>query len=229
MMVVGQTVLLLVLTLFSYWAGYQLHRRVPHVLISPVFTSTLLVIGCLWLTRTDFQTYQVANEPLSWFLGPAQVAMAVPLFKGWTLLKKHFSSVLTGVCGGTVSGMMTAAVAGKLFHLSKETILSLVPKSATTPVAMITSEAVGGVPELAALFAVLTGILGMASGPVILRWMGVQSILLKGLVLGTAGQMIGAASASKWGDGAATMGIVGMSLTALLIGFFTPLLMCFFW
>jgi putative effector of murein hydrolase len=90
---------------------------------------------------------------------------------------------------------------------------------------MITSKAVGGVPELSALFAVLTAILGVVSGPVILRWMGVQSILLKGLVLGTAGQMIGAARASKWGDGAVTMGIVGMSLTALLIGFFTPLLM----
>lgn len=92
-MMVGQTALLLVLTLFSYWAGCRLHRRIPHMLLSPVFTSALIVIGVLWLTHTDYQTYRMANEPLTWLLGPAQVAMAVPLFRGWTLLKKHLSSV----------------------------------------------------------------------------------------------------------------------------------------
>jgi putative effector of murein hydrolase len=131
---------------------------------------------------------------------------------------------LSGVCGGTVSGMLTATLMGKFLHLSTVTILSLAPKSATTPVAMLTSQAVGGVPELAALFAVLTGILGVVAGPVILRLMGIRNILFKGLALGTAGQMIGAARASKWGDAAAAMGIVGMSVTALLIGFITPLL-----
>lgn len=221
---VGQTALPLVLTLFSYWAGCRLHRRIPHMLMSPVFTSTLIVTGVLWLTHTDYQTYRMANEPLTWLLGPAQVAMAVPLFRGWTLLKKHLSSVLSGVCGGTVSGMLIATLMGKILHLSTVTILSLVPKSATTPVAMLTSQAVGGVPELAALFAVLTGILGVVAGPVILRWMGIRNILFKGLALGTAGQMIGAARASKWGDAAAAMGIVGMSVTALLIGLITPLL-----
>jgi putative effector of murein hydrolase len=224
MMAVGQTLSLLVLTLLSYWAGCRLHRRVPHVLMSPVFTSTLLVIGALCLTHTDYQTYQVANKPLSWLLGPAQVAMALPLFKGWTLLKKHFSSVLTVVFAGTGSGVLTAALAGKLLHLSSETTLSLIPKSATTPIAMVTSQSLGGTPELAAIFAVLTGILGVAAGPVFLRWMGVQSRLLKGLALGTAGQMLGAARASKWGDAAAAMGIVGMSLTAMLIGLVTPYL-----
>lgn len=202
----------------------MIHRRIPHMLMSPVFTSTLMVAGVLWLTHTDYQTYRMANEPLTWLLGPAQVAMAVPLFRGWTLLKKHLPSVLSGVCGGTVSGILTATLIGKLLHLSAVTILSLAPKSATTPVAMMTSQAVGGIPELAAFFAVLTGILGVVSGPVILRWMGVHNNLLKGLALGTAGQMIGAARASKWGDAAAAMGIVGMSITALLVGLFTPLL-----
>jgi putative effector of murein hydrolase len=223
-MMVGQTVLFLALTLLSYWAGYRLYQRIPHMLMSPVFTSTLMVIGVLWLSHTDYQTYQMANEPLTWLLGPAQVAMALSLFRGWKLLKKHLSSVLTGVCGGTVSGMLTATLMGKILHLSTVTILSLAPKSATTPVAMLTSQAVGGVPELAAFFAVSTGILGVVAGPVILRLMGVRNILFKGLALGTAGQMIGAARASKWGDAAAAMGIVGMSVTALLIGLFTPLL-----
>ncbi|PTM59335.1 LrgB family protein [Desmospora activa] len=220
----SKSVLLLSWTLIAYLAGLKLHRQIPHILTSPVFTSTLLVIGGLWLTHTDYSTYRAANAPLDQLLGPAQVAMAVPLYKGWTMLKRHLSFILAGVSVGTITGMVIAVFAGKLLHLNNETILSLVPKSATTPIAMVASHSAGGIPELAAIFAVVTGILGLVLGPVLLRWMGVQCHLAKGLAMGTAGQMIGAARASQWGDASAAMGIVGMSLAALLIGLVTPLL-----
>jgi predicted murein hydrolase (TIGR00659 family) len=227
MEVFAQTTALVILTVLAYFAGYRVYQRVSNIFFNPIFTSPVLVIIALWLTHTDYSTYRVANEPLSFLLGPAQVAMAVPLYKCWRFLKRHVQSILSGVCIGTAAGVVSTVMIAQLLHFSPSTIFSLAPKFATTPVAMTISQTTGGIPELTAVFTICTGIFGMMAGPAILKWMGIKNNVAIGLAMGTAGQMVGAAHASKWGEIEGAMGIVGMSFTALLIGLLTPYLLPF--
>jgi putative effector of murein hydrolase len=213
---------LLILTLGAYAIGYLVHKKVSSVWSSPIFISPLLIIPVLLLTNTEYLAYQTATRPLTFLLGPAQIAMVIPLYKHVHVLLRHIRPILTGVSVGTCSGILFVIWAAYLFHLSEPTMVSLAPKSITTPMAISVSHLLGGLPELTAFFVILTGLTGILIGPMILRFAGIKNSLVKGLAMGTAASMVGVTCAAQWGELEGVMGILGMTLSAVFLAVFAP-------
>ncbi|MBO8162558.1 MAG: LrgB family protein [Brevibacillus sp.] len=213
---------LILLTLGAYAAGYALFQKTSWPWASPVIISPLLIISVLWFTHTDYTMYRTATHPVTFMLGPAQIAMVIPLYKYRQFLQHYFRSICTGVAFGSAAGILLAIWLAYLFGFNHPTILSLVPKSVTTPMAISVSGLLGGLPELTAVFAVLTGLTGIVIGPPLLRLAGVSNNLVKGLALGTAASFVGVSRAAQWGEREGVMGSLGMVLSAVLVAITAP-------
>ena len=218
---------LMLLTVGAYAIGCVLFQKLGKIWFSPALVSPLVIIAVLSLTRIDYDTYLTANRSITFFLGPAQMALMIPLYTYRHLLKQYFRSIIGGVTLGSGAGIACAIGMAHPLGLAHPTIASLVPKSVTTPIAISVSQLLGGLPELTALFAVLTGITGILIGPPLLRLAGVRNNLYKGLALGTAASLVGVTRAAQWGEKEAVMGSLGMTVTAALVAVFSPELSVF--
>jgi putative effector of murein hydrolase len=221
-MMAYHTMMWIILTLVIYVIGYRLHKKLPYTWSNPIFICPALLILILWMTHTNYPTYRSAAQPITFFLGPIQLAMVIPLYKYASVLKQHIFTILIGVFVGTCSGIFFVIGLSRLFHFSPSTIASLAPKSVTAPMAVSVSHILGGLPELTAIFTMMTALIGMLIGPTILEWMGIKNKMVKGLALGTAASMVGAARAAQWGELEGIMGILGMVLSALLMPVLAP-------
>ncbi|WCK56456.1 LrgB family protein [Aneurinibacillus sp. Ricciae_BoGa-3] len=207
----------IILTVSLYLAADRLYNKTSSGWINPLFICPAALIGILWLTHTNYATYHTATQPITFFLGPIQLAMVIPLYKYASVLKQNVFTILSGVAAGTCSGIFLVMVMSHLFHFSFSTLASLTPKSVTAPMAVSVSQLLGGLPELTAVFTVMTALIGMVIGPVILQGLGIKNTMVKGLALGTAASMVGAARAAQWGEQEGIMGTLGMVLSALIM------------
>jgi putative effector of murein hydrolase len=207
----------IVLTVAIYALAYKLYRKISASWLNPIFICPAVLMLILWLTHTNYPVYHAATQPITFFLGPIQLAMVIPLYKYAAVLKQNVFTILSAVAAGTCSGIFLVVVMSRLFHFSSSTLASLTPKSVTAPMAVSVSQLVGGLPELTAVFTVMTALIGMVLGPLILQGLGIKNTMVKGLALGTAASMVGAARAAQWGEKEGIMGTLGMVLSALIM------------
>ena len=146
---------ILVYTLSSY-----ISRRLRIKILNPLLLSMIIIVGILLLLRIDYDIYNKGGQIISFFLGPATVVLAVPLYKQIHLLKENLLPILTGILVGSIAGIVSILGLGKLFNLDLILISSLIPKSTTTPIAMEISTLLGGNPSLTVTFVVITGLSG---------------------------------------------------------------------
>ncbi len=218
----------LVATLMTYISVVFLNKRYPNAWLNPILVCPLLLILLLWLTHTDYLVYHSATQPITFFLGPVEIALVIPLYKYLALLKRHLLQVITGVLFGTVTGVLIVIWVANYFDLSSSTVISLAPKSTTAPMAMSISEFIGGYPELTAIFAMMTALIGMMIGPPLISWFGIKNKIVKGLTMGTAASMVGAVKAAQWGELEGAMGVLGMTLVAIIMPIITGLVFLYF-
>ena len=145
----------LTVTLLAYLAGYQLYMRSNgNPVVNPVAIAILLTVGYLIVTDTKFETYFEGAQFIHFLLGPATVAFAVPLYQQIAKLKAIWIALLISVLTGVATGALISVAIARLLGASPETVLSLAPKSVTTPIAMAISEQLGGLPSLTAVLVV---------------------------------------------------------------------------
>ena len=154
-------VLWLCLTLIAYQIGIWVYQKSGYItLLSPFVIAVCILLAILFSTHTKYETFFAGAQFVHFLLGPATVALAVPLFDQRLRLAKLWAPLLIGVVVGCIVGVVSTVLLGVLFHASFESIMSMAPKSVTTPIAMGISEKMGGIPEFTAGIVVLTGIVG---------------------------------------------------------------------
>lgn len=213
------------LTCAVYVAAAEISRRTGnHPLCNPVLVSVCCLIAVLWLTRVDYQHYFARVQLIHFLLGPATVALAVPLFRHRQKVRKAALPIMGGVICGSAAGVLTAL--GICFAAGMELTMtaSLSTKSITAPVAMGIVEHVGGVPSLAAVFAVLTGMVGAAFGPWLLNTFRVRAPMQRGLAMGVASHGQGTARILQESEEAGAFAGLAMGLVALVMAILLPLL-----
>ncbi|GFO67851.1 membrane protein [Geomonas limicola] len=219
----------LVLTLGCYLATRALFLRFRQPLLNPVFLSTLMIIAVLQATGGTLADYQPAKETMTFLLGPATVALALPLYNNRRVLKNQALPVLAGVLCGSLATIAAVLWAGRLAGFARSILISLGPKSVTVPIAVEISRLSGGEPALTAAFVVATGMIGSILGPVLLTAVRVKDPVARGLALGTVSHGQGTAVALIEGETAGAMGGVAMALaavfTALIAPYYLPLLL----
>jgi putative effector of murein hydrolase len=151
----------LTLTLLAYQGAVWLHRRCHgHPLVNPVLIAISILVFILWLTGTPYHVYFDGAQFVHFLLGPATVALAVPLYGQLDRLMRMAMPLLLALIAGSLTASVSALLIGKLFGASKMTMLSLAPKSVTTPIAMGIAERIGGLPSLTSVLVILTGVIG---------------------------------------------------------------------
>jgi len=211
-------------TLVTYVIAHALYERLGRTpLANPVLWSVIAIGGVLWLTRTPYPTYFAGAQFVHVMLGPAVVALAWPLYQRARELRRRGVALIgAALLGGAAAGGSAVAMAWAL-GLPAEVALSLAPKSVTAPVAMGIAERLGGVPALAAVFAVLTGLVGALSASYLFSALRVSNWSVRGFAIGTASHGIGAARALQVHPDAGAYAGLALGLQAVLASVLIPL------
>lgn len=216
----------LTVTLLAYQAAYWLYAKANmNPLANPVAISVAMLVALLWFTGTDYPVYFEGAQFVHFLLGPATVALAVPLYANLVTLKKN----LLPLGGALLAGSMTAAVSavgiGWLLGASRETLLSMAPKSVTTPIAMGIAEKLGGLPSLTAVLVVATGVIGAVLARGTLNLLRIEDHAVRGFAVGVAAHGIGTARAFQVSETMGAFAGLAMGLNGLVTAFLFPLLL----
>ncbi|QKX52642.1 LrgB family protein [Planococcus glaciei] len=197
-------------------------------ILNPVLTTTVALVIILLVFDVSYETYMLGGKWVGELLGPAVVALAVPLYKQWELLRKNLLPIVIGVTAGSIVGLLSGSLLTKLFGFSAEMVLTMLPKSITTPVAMQMAEAFGGIPSLAAVYVMVAGFTGILVGPWLLKTLRIDSSIGRGIGLGSSAHGLGTAKAFEYGPEEASMSSVAMTLSAVVGSFLGPVIVWLF-
>lgn len=216
-------------TLIAYAIGDACARATGRsAYANPVLIAVIVLAGVLALTRTDYATYFEGAQFVHFLLGPATVCLALPLYDALPRLKTAILPALAALLVGTATAAFSAVGIAYALGVRGELLASLAPKSATAPVAIGISEAIGGSPTLTAVFVILTGIIGaIAVGPM-LDLFRVRDWRARGFALGAASHGIGTARALQVHPTAGAFAGLGMALSAVSTAFLAPLALALF-
>lgn len=215
----------LTLTLVAFQAGMFVYTRTRlNPLLNPVLIAVVLVVAALALTGTDYGDYFEGAQFVHFLLGPATVALAIPLYRQFERVRHSALAILASVIAGSLTASGSAVAIGWAMGAGPDTLISLAPKSVTAPVAMGIAEQLGGLPSLTAVLVIVTGIMGAMIGPWVLNLIGVKDWAARGLALGTASHGIGTARALQVNEVAGAFSGLAMGLNALATAILLPLI-----
>jgi len=215
----------LTVTLLAYQAAYWVYVKANmNPLANPVALSVAMLVGLLWFTDTPYATYFEGAQFVHFLLGPATVALAVPLYANLAALKRNLVPLGGALVAGSAAAVLSAVGIGWALGASRETLLSLAPKSVTTPIAMGIAEKLGGLPSLTAVLVVTTGIVGAVLARGTLNLLRVRDHAVRGFALGVAAHGIGTARAFQVSETMGAFAGLGMGLNGMATAFLFPVL-----
>ena len=205
---------LLAITFGIFFFAKLLQKKTGLVLLNPILLTIALLIIFLKMTNISYETYNKGGHLIEFWLRPAVVALGVPLYLQLEMIKKQLLPILLSQLAGCIVGVISVVLIAKFMGASQEVILSLAPKSVTTPIAMEVTKAIGGI--------VAVGLLGAICGFKTMKIMHVGSPIAQGLSMGTAAHAVGTSTAmdisSKYGAYAS----LGLTLNGIFTALLTP-------
>ena len=211
------------ITLGAYQLALAAYEKTRLVFLQPVLVSMLVLIVVLLSSGVDYAEYRKSTEILSILLGPATVALAVPLYLNLRRIRLLLWPTLTTLVVGGVFATGLCVTLGWWFGADHMILMTMAPKSVTSPIAMLVAEQLGGVAALAAVFVLITGVLGAILGPGLLSLAGVENPAARGMALGLTAHAVGTALALQEGEECGAFAALGMSLMGVATALFLPL------
>ena len=212
-------------TVLAYLAADAVARRLGHPpWANPVLLSVSLIAPVLWLTRTDYATYFEGAQFIHFLLGPATVALALPLWDNRDTIRNSVAPIVLALLAGSIVAAGSAILLARAFGLPNEVLLSLAPKSTTAPVALGISEAIGGIPALTAVLVIVTGIIGAVVVTPLMNSLRISDWRARGFAVGVAAHGIGTARAFQVNPVAGAYAGIAMALNAVLTSLIVPVL-----
>lgn len=213
----------LVATLLAYLAALELHRRSRHhPLANPVLLAVAMLVALLGLSGIPYQRYFDGAQFVHFLLGPATVALAVPLHAQFRRIRRVWLPTLAALAAGSATAIVSAMAAARLSGATSPTVLSLAPKSVTTPIAMGIAERIGGIPSLTAVLVIVTGILGAIAARPLFDRLRIADPAARGLAIGVAAHGIGTARAFEMGEHTGAFAALAMGLNGLITALLLP-------
>lgn len=188
------------LSIVAYLIGDLIKKKTGLGIFNPLLISIAICIAVLAVSGVDYDTYNASAHYLSWFLTPATVCLAVPLYEQLELLKKNWQAMLLGIGTGVLTSVVTVFVLAKLLGLNHQEYVTLLPKSITTAIGMGVSEELGGYVTITVAVIIITGVLGNILAELICKVFKIEHPIAKGLAIGSASHAIGTAKAMEMGE-----------------------------
>lgn len=209
----------ILVTLFTYLLyrlTNRLAKRYPSLLFHPLILTPVLIIIIISIFDISVQQFEEGGRALTHMLGPATVSFAIPVYKHFATVKKYFRLMFIGIFIGSIVAIFSTLILALLFQLDDRLLISLLPRSITTPFAIEMSTEIGGVPALTIAFVIITGMIGAIFAPTLFRLLKIESPMARGLALGMAAHAVGTNRALEYGEEAATFATLAMVFAGLI-------------
>ncbi|MDD2384321.1 MAG: LrgB family protein [Sulfurospirillaceae bacterium] len=218
----------IIITISVYKIGIILYEKTgKHSLLQPIVIAYLIILPILLLAKIPYQQYFASVSILHFFLGPATVALALPLYKNLKLIRSYFVPIMVTLFVGGTFTILSALGILWVLGASKVTMLSMTTKSVTAPITLITAHDIGAIPSLAMGFVVITGLLGASFGTFIFKILRIKHDEAKGFALGLVSHAVGIARAIEIGDNAAAFAALAMGLCGVFTAILLPIIIGF--
>jgi predicted murein hydrolase (TIGR00659 family) len=219
------SILYIVLTILVYLVSNKIYKKFNNAVLNPIITSSIVILIILSIFKVPFAEYNKGGKFISDFLGPIVVVLAIPLYKNKNEIIKNFMPIIGGIIAGIITSFITVLVLSKIFNIDNAIMLSLLAKSITTPMAVESTKLLGGNESITLLAVLLTGLIGSAIAPAVIKYSKIKNNIAKGIAVGTSSHAIGTSKAVEMGEeiGATSslaIGVTGL-ITILLIIIFT--------
>ena len=203
-------------SLVAYDIGLLLQNKFKLAIFNPLLIAILCVMAVLMILDVDYETYNEGGKYISYLLTPATVCLAVPLYRQISLLRKNLKAVIAGILSGVLASMVSVLILAKLFGLSHEEYVTLLPKSITTAIGMGVSDELGGIVTITVAVIIITGVLGNMIAEVVCKVAKIEEPIAKGLALGTSAHAIGTAKAMEMGEVEGAMSSLAIAVAGLV-------------
>ena len=213
------------ISLVAYEIGQITYEKTKLPIFNPLLVAIVIVIALLKIFNIDFETYNQGGQFINMFLGPATVILAVPLYKQLSLLKKNFIPIIIGITVGCFVSVISIILLSKVFGLDNNIIISLLPKSVTTPIGIEISNSLGGVTGVTVLAIIITGITGAIIAPIVCKIFRITNPVAIGIGIGTASHAVGTSKALEIGETEGAMSSLSIGIAGVMTVVIAPL--CF--
>lgn len=215
------------ISIVCFEIGLYVNKKTKISLLNPLLICIPLVILLMLLLNISLESFNKGGEMISFFLAPATVVLAVPLYNKMDLVKKYFIPILLGVTAGSITSITSVYYLSNLFGLKKEVIYSIIPKSITTPIGMEVSKLIGGIIPITVSAIVLTGITGAIIAPTVCKASHIKNEVAVGIAIGTASHAIGTTKAMEMGETQGAMSGLAIGIAGLITSFLVPIIINF--
>ena len=205
-----------VLSLAAYFIGVWMKNRFRLAIFNPILIAVLLCIAFLAVTGISYDTYYASARYLGWFLTPATVCLAIPLYEQLSKLKENFAAICVGILSGVLTSLVTVLVIALVFHLTHEQYVTLLPKSVTSPIGMGIAEELGGYPAITVPVIIITGLVGNVVAEPFLKLLRVTDPVARGIAIGSSSHALGTAKALEMGEVDGAMASLSIATSGLI-------------
>ncbi len=204
------------LSLAAYGLGVVLQKRFRLALFNPLLIAVVVTIAVLLSAHIDYDIYYEGAKYLSYLLTPATVCLAVPLYEKLALLRRNWKAILAGIASGVLTTLVSVLVLSRVFSLTHEEYVTLLPKSITTAIGMGVSEELGGYVTLTVAMIIVTGILGNVTAVAVCRLFRITEPIARGVAIGSSAHALGTAKAIEIGEVEGAMSGLSIVVAGLL-------------
>lgn len=206
----------IVISILGFEIGVFLRDRYKWPIFNPLLVAIVFVIIVLNVFRIDYASYYASADNLSYFLTPATVCLAIPLYQQLELLKRHKKAILFGVLSGVLTSLCTVWLLSFIFQLTHEEYVTLLPKSITTAIGMGLSQETGGYVTITVAVIIITGVLGNMFCEGICKIANITHPVAKGIAIGTSSHAIGTARAMQIGEIEGAMSSLSIVISGII-------------
>lgn len=216
------------ISLVAFEIGLLINKRTKISFFNPLLIAIVLVILVLEIFDISVADYNKGGQIISFLLAPATVALAVPLYKNFELLKKNAIAIITGIFAGCIVNITSIIILSKAFKIDTVLGLSLIPKSVTTPIGIEVSKQIGGVPEITVVAIILTGVTGVIIAPLVFKVLKIQDQVAIGIAIGTSSHALGTSKAIEMGEVEGAMSGLAIGVAGLITVIIAPIIIRLF-
>ena len=215
-MIVNNPVFMIALTFLAYGAGAWIQKKTHWALANPLLIGIILVIGVVLSGAVSLESYDQNTQLINMILGPATMCLGIVVYRQKKLLKKHWKAILIGTFVGCVTSIVSVIVMSKFLGVEDVLMVSLIPKSVTTPIAMDVSETLQGIVPITVAVVIITGILGSVFGETIIKLLKSKNAIANGVAYGTAAHALGSAKAVESGEVEGAMASIALIASSMI-------------
>ncbi len=217
----------ILLSIIGFEIGLYIYRKTKIALFNPLLICIALIVCILISFNIKLDNFNKGGNLISFFLGPATVVLAVPLYKKINVIKKYAIPILLGVTVGCITAMISIFYISKAFGLTSELSYSLMPKSITTPIGIEVSKVLGGIPAITVSAIIITGIMGAVIAPIVCKIFKIKNNIAIGISIGTSSHAIGTTKAIEMGETEGAMSSLAIGIAGLITSFLAPIIIKF--